>query len=168
MHTIKRFKALSSVALALLSISAYAVVTGAVADAGSHGHGRGHGQFHGNPPGPSVTRLNLNGYVFNAQYTLGRNTGSTFQQVYTATTVQGTPIKGPFVGAVFPPANYVALPIGHHQVYIAWMDNTGALIDVFVFNLRTHVVYDYAPTSDLKPESSGFVTVVKRGATPLP
>jgi len=174
MHTTKRFKALSSVVLALASIGAYAIVTGAVADAGSHGHhGHGHGQIkhHGNPHGPSVTRFNLNGYVFDAAYTLGRNTGNTFEQTYGATMVQGVPIAGPFAGpppVQFPPANYVALPIGHHQMYIAWMDNSGNLIDVFVMNFKTHVVYDYAPSNDLKPESSGTVTIKQKGSVPLP
>jgi hypothetical protein len=167
MYTAKRLSGLSLVVLSLASIAAYAVVTGTAADAGGQRHGHGHFFNHRPSSGPSVARFNLNGYVFDAKYTLGRNTGNTFEQTYTATTVQGVPIAGPFVGAVFPPANYVAMPIGHHELYIAWLDTTNALSDVFVMNFRTHVVYDYAPGST-SPESSGFVTIQHAGAVPIP
>lgn len=115
----------------------------------------------------SLNRFDLNGYVINAKYTLGRNTGNTFQQTYTHSTVQGVPIAGPNVGVTFPPANYVALPIGNHQLYITWLDPTNALIDVFVMNFAKHTVYDYAPGSD-HPESAGTITVVKRGPDRIP
>ena len=107
--------------------------------------------------------------MIDAKYTLGRNEGNTFRQTYTASTVQGVPIKGPFVGTTFPPEDYVAIPIGHHQLYVTWIDPTqnDALVDVFVMNFKTHVVYDYAPGS-LTPESSGVITVQKRGAERLP
>ena len=108
------------------------------------------------------------GYVINAKYTLGRNKGNTFQQTYKDTMVQGVPIAGPFVGVTFPPEDYVALPIGHHQLYITWLDPSSfAIVDVFVMNFVTHTVYDYAPGSD-KPESAGTITVVKRGPTRIP
>jgi hypothetical protein len=111
----------------------------------------------------SLKRFNLKGWVIDAKYTLGRNTGNTFQQTYKATQVQGVPIKGPNVGVTFPPEDYVALPIGDHQLYITWLDpSTFAIVDVFVMNFRTHTVYDYAPGS-AKPESAGTITVVKRG-----
>ena len=173
MHKAKRLRLASAVLLAGASIGAYVAVTAATADAGahhgqrSHNHGNRHG--HGTSHGPSVTRFSLDGYVIDAKYTLGRNTGNTFEQTYTASTVQGVPIEGPFVGTTFPPEDYVAIPIGHHQLYVTWIDPTqnDALVDVFVMNFQTHVVYDYAPGS-LTPESSGFITVKKRGATPLP
>jgi hypothetical protein len=115
-------------------------------------------------PKLSLKRFNLNGWVINAKYTLGRNTGNTFQQTYTASMVQGVPIKGPFVGTKFPPEDYVALPISGDQLYITWLDpSTFAIVDVFVMNLRTHTVYDYAPGSST-PESAGTITIVKRGA----
>src|SRR6516225_3088823 len=113
-------------------------------------------------PKISVDRFDLSGYVINAQYTLGRNTGNTFQQTYTHSTVQGVPIEGPFVGFTFPPENYVALPIGHHQLYIAWLDPSFAIIDAFVMNFVTDTVYDYAPGGD-HPESAGKITVVQAG-----
>ena len=51
---------------------------------------------------------------------------------------------------------------------MTWIDPTqnDALVDVFVMNFQTHVVYDYAPGS-LTPESSGVITVQKRGAERL-
>jgi hypothetical protein len=108
----------------------------------------------------SLNRLNLKGFVVNAKYTLGRNTGNTFQQVYSNGTVLGTPIAGPNVGVKFPTEDYVALPISDDQVYITWLDpTTDAIVDVFVMNLRTHTVYDYAPGS-AEPESAGSITVV--------
>jgi len=118
-------------------------------------------------PKISVDRFDLNGYVINAQYTLGRNTGNTFQQTYTHSTVQGVPIEGPFVGFTFPPENYVALPIGHHQLYIAWLDPSFAIIDAFVMNFVTDTVYDYAPGGD-HPESAGKITVVQTGPNRIP
>ena len=183
MHTAKRLRLASAVLLAGASIGAYVAVTAATADAGAHhGHSsdrhgnshhgnshHGNGHRHGNRPGPSVTRFSLDGYVIDAKYTLGRNTGNTFRQTYTASTVQGVPIKGPSVGMTFPSEDYVAMPIGHHELYVTWIDPTqnDALVDVFVMNFKTHVVYDYAPGS-LTPESSGFITVQKRGAERLP
>jgi hypothetical protein len=108
----------------------------------------------------SLNRLDLQGLVVNAKYTLGRNTGNTFQQVYSDGTVLGTPIAGPNVGVKFPTEDYVALPISDDQVYITWLDpTTDAIVDVFVMNLQTHTVYDYAPGS-AKPESAGYITVV--------
>jgi hypothetical protein len=119
-------------------------------------------------PKLSLNRFDLNGYVINAKYTLGRNTGNTFQQTYTDTMVQGVPIAGPFVGTKFPPEDYVALPIGNHELYITWLDpSTFAIVDVFVMNFRTHTVYDYAPGS-AAPESAGTITVVKRGHERIP
>ena len=119
-------------------------------------------------PKLSLNRFDLNGYVINAKYTLGRNTGNTFQQTYKSSTVQGVPIAGPYVGTTFPPEDYVALPIGDHQLYITWLDpTTFAIVDVFVMNFKTHTVYDYAPGS-ASPESAGTITVVKCGKTPLP
>jgi hypothetical protein len=109
----------------------------------------------------SLNRLNLNGFVVNAKYTLGANTGNTFQQVYSDGTVLGTPIAGPNVGVKFPTEDYVAIPISGSQVYITWLDpTTDAIVDVFVMNTQTHTVYDYAPGST-KPESAGYITIVK-------
>jgi hypothetical protein len=116
----------------------------------------------------SLSRLDLSGYVINTKYTLGRNTGNTFQQTYKASTVLGVPIAGPYVGTTFPAEDYVAIPISNDQIYITWLDpSTYAIVDVFVMNLRTHTVYDYAPGS-AKPESAGTITIVKCGKHQIP
>jgi len=123
---------------------------------------------HHHPAKISLNRFNLNGYVINAKYTLGANTGNTFQQTYTDSTVHGVPIAGPNVGVQFPVEDYVALPIGNHELYITWLDpSTFAIVDVFVFNFQNHTVYDYAPGT-AHPESAGYITVVKRGHHRLP
>ena len=149
MFATKRVRlAAATVALALLGGGAAVAATTASASPARH-----------NPP-LSLNRLNLKGFVVNAKYTLGRNTGNTFQQVYSNGTVLGTPIAGPNVGVKFPTEDYVALPISDDQVYITWLDpTTDAIVDVFVMNLQTHTVYDYAPGS-AKPESAGYITVV--------
>ncbi len=117
---------------------------------------------------PGVKRFSLAGYVIDAQYALGRNAGNTFEQTYRHSTVHGVPIKGPFVGSTFPVEDYVAMPIGNHELYVAWLDTkTHALLDVFVMNFKTHRVFDYAPGS-LHPESSGTIKLVKTGTRPAP
>ena len=117
---------------------------------------------------PSVKRFDMAGYVLDAKYTKGRNTGNTFEQTYKAHTVHGVPIAGPNVGVKFPVENYVAMPIGNHELYVAWLDTkTHALLDVFVMNFTTHAIYDYAPGS-LHPESTGTVRIKHVGKTPPP
>ncbi len=154
----------SAVLLAGGSIGVYAAVTSATASAGASHVIRAHSS----KAGPSVKRFNLKGYVIDTDYSLGRNTGNTFRQTYKGSTVHGVPIKGPFVGTKFPVEDYVAMPIGNHELYVAWLDpKKHALVDVFVMNFSTHVVYDYAPGS-AHPESSGTVTVVHHGSHPLP
>jgi hypothetical protein len=166
MGSTKRVRLASAVLLAGASIGAYAALAGATATAGSsHVAAKTHGSKSG---GPSVKRFDLNGYVIDTDYSLGRNTGNTFQQTYTHSKVQGVPIKGPFVGTKFPAEDYVAMPIGNHELYVAWLDpKSHALVDVFVMNFSTRVVYDYAPGS-AHPESSGTVTVEHRGSHPIP
>jgi hypothetical protein len=159
-----RGRSAAAVLLAGSSIGVYAAVTSATASAGAGHAVRGHSA----KAGPSVKRFNLNGYVIDTDYSLGRNTGNTFRQTYKRSTVQGVPIKGPFVGTKFPAEDYVAMPIGNHELYVAWQDpKKHTLVDVFVMNFATHVVYDYAPGS-AHPESSCTVTVEHRGSTPLP
>jgi hypothetical protein len=160
------------IAVAVLAVSA------AVVYAGNHGgdhskaaskhHGgkhHRHGNKHGFPP--SVARFDLSGYVLQTKYTLGRNTGNTFQQTYTADSVQGVPTEGPFVGQQFDPAKYVALPVAHKTLYVVWQNDAFDIIDAFVMNFRTGVVFDYAPGS-ATPESSGTVKVLTKGANRIP
>ena len=166
MGSTKRVRLASAVLLAGASIAAYAAVAGATASAGStHAAGQAHSAKAG---GPSVKRFDLSGYVIDTDYSLGRNTGNTFRQTYTHSKVQGVPIAGPFVGTKFPAEDYVAMPIGNHELYVAWLDpKKHALVDVFVMNFSTGVVFDYAPGS-AHPESSGTVTVKHRGSQPGP
>ena len=74
--------------------------------------------------GPHRVKRLIPGFVVNAKYTLGANTGNAFQQVYAGGTVLGTPIAGPNVGVKFPTEDYVAIPISNDQVYT--LSRTGA------------------------------------------
>ena len=157
------------IALGTLGVSAAAVYAATTKHHGPNHHrdakiGR-HGQ-HGFPP--SVQRFDLSGYKIQTRYTLGANTGNTFEQTYTATSAQGVPVEGPNVGKTFPPVDYVALPIAHKTIYIAWLDpTTHAIVDAFVMNFKTHVVFDYAPGT-ATPESSGTVRILTKGANRIP
>jgi hypothetical protein len=154
-----------AIAGALLLASGVAVWADGRDHASGEGHERGHYK-HGFPP--SVQRFDLSGYKLETRYTLGRNTGNTFQQTYTGSSVQGVPVEGPFVGTVFPPVDYVALPIAHKTLYIAWLDpTTHAIVDAFVMNFKTGVVFDYAPGS-AQPESSGTVRILEKGPKRIP
>ena len=162
------------VAIGVLAMSTAVVYAGTHGSHGpnakspKHGSHHGHGR-HGNQGfPPSVTRFDLSGYKIETRYTLGRNTGNTFQQTYTGSSVQGVPVEGPFVGTVFPPVDYVALPVAHKTLYVAWLDpTTHAIVDAFVMNFKTGVVFDYAPGS-AAPESSGTVRILTRGANRIP
>jgi hypothetical protein len=165
MYSVRRFRWASLVIAATASVGFGAAVATATAAAAPGQSARRTGASAG---GPSVKLFNLNGYVIVTNYTLGRNTGNTFRQTYKRSTVRGVPIKGPSVGTKFPAEDYVAMSIGNHEVYVAWLDPAShALEDVFVMNFATHVVFDYAPGSST-PQSSGIVSVKQRGPRPLP
>jgi hypothetical protein len=151
------------------------VVAAAIGTAAVQGHGDRHhgGDRHGHHHGkfkfgfpPNVDHFNLDGYKIEAKYTLGRNTGNTFDQTYGATQVQGVPVAGPNVGTTFPPADYIALQIAPKTLYIVWQNPANDIIDAFVMNFKTHVVFDFAPGSDM-PESSGTVKILQRGSQPI-
>jgi hypothetical protein len=171
----KRTLTVVAIAVAVLGLSAAAVYAGTHRDHGPHAPGaKKHGSHHrhgrhgaqGFPA--SVARFDLSGYKIETRYTLGRNTGNTFQQTYTGSSVQGVPVEGPFVGTTFPPVDYVALPVAHKTLYVAWLDpTTHAIVDAFVMNFKTGVVFDYAPGS-AAPESSGSVRVLTKGANRIP
>jgi hypothetical protein len=150
----------------LLAFVAVAVVGTAVVQGKSNGHHRHRHHNHSkNTNGfpPNVDRFNLDGYKIETNYTLGRNTGNTFDQTYTATQVQGVPVKGPAVGMTFPPANYVAIQIAPKTLYVVWQNPANDIIDAFVMNFQTHAVFDYAPGST-GPESSGTVKILQKGS----
>jgi hypothetical protein len=156
------------IALGVLGLSAAAVYAATTKHDGPNHqrhakHGR-HGQ-HGFPP--SVQRFDLSGYKIQTKYTLGTNTGNTFEQTYTGDMVQGVPVKGPNVGTTFPPFHYVALPIAHKSLYIAWVKDDGTIVDAFVMNFKTGVVFDFNPTPG-HPESSGTVRILTKGANRIP
>jgi hypothetical protein len=156
MFATKRVR-LAALALAAAVLGVGATIAATTADASPAQH---------NPP-PKLEKLNLSGFVFDADYTLGVNTGNTFQQVYTSTTAQGTPIAGPNVGVKFPVDAYTAMALPGGEVYIAWQDPTTALLDVFVLDFKNHAVYDYAPGS-AKPGSVGSLKVVHWPTAGLP
>jgi hypothetical protein len=158
-----------TVTVLLIAVAALGLSAGAVYAGGKH-HGPGRHHHKGNGQGfpPNVNRFDLSGYKLETRYTLGRNTGNTFQQTYTGSSVQGVPVEGPFVGQTFPPVDYVALPIAHKTLYVAWLDpSTHAIVDAFVMNFKTGVVFDYAPGS-ASPESSGTVRILAKGANRIP
>jgi hypothetical protein len=166
MHSGKRILLSAAGLIVVIALAGTAVAAHATAP-------RSHALAHQPRPAAGASHLNLerfdlNGYVLDTSYTLGRNTGNTFQQRYGHSMVQGVPVKGPLVGTKFPPEDYVAIPIGHHELYVTWLDPaTFAIVDAFVMDFAHHTVFDYAPGSD-PPESAGTVTVVHRGRSPLP
>jgi hypothetical protein len=155
-------------ALGTLGVSAAAVYAATTKHHGPNHHRDAkvhrHGQ-HGFPP--SVTRFDLSGYKIQTKYTLGTNTGNTFEQTYTGDMVQGVPVEGPSVGVVFPAFHYVALPIAHKTLYISWVKDDGTIVDAFVMDFRTGTVFDYNPTPG-HPESSGTVRILTKGTNRIP
>jgi hypothetical protein len=71
------------------------------------------------------------------------------------------------VGVVFPAFHYVALPIAHKTLYIAWVKDDGTIVDAFVMNFKTGTVFDYNPTPG-HPESSGTTKILVKGANRIP
>ena len=119
----------------LLMTAAVLAVSAAVVYAGNHGgdhpkaaakhHGGKHHRHHGNGKAgfpPSVARFDLSGYVLQTKYTLGRNTGNTFQQTYTGDSVQGVPTAGPFVGRSSTPRSTWRCP--SHTRRCTWCGRT--------------------------------------------
>jgi len=156
------------IALGVLGLSAAAVYAATTKHHGPNGNRHAkvhrHGR-HGFPP--NVQRFDLSGYKIQTKYTLGTNTGNTFEQTYTGDTVQGVPVEGPNVGVVFPAFDYVALPIAHKTLYIAWVKKDGTIVDAFVMNFKTGTVFDYNPTPG-HPESSGTTKILVKGANRIP
>ena len=114
-----------------------------------------------------INRVDLDGYVIQTKYTLGPNTGNTFEQTYLPDgQFSARCVKGPFVpcsGA----ANYVAMPVGHKQLMVTWYDDEGTLLDVFVFNFKSGIVSDVAPGAT-PPGSLGTVKILERGDARIP
>ena len=113
-----------------------------------------------------INKVDLSGYVIQTSYTLGVNSANTFEQTYQPDgKFSAECVSGPFApcqGA----GNYVAMPVGHKQLMVTWYLDDGTLIDVFVFNFRSHVVSDVAPGTT--PGSLGSVKIVQRGDHRIP
>lgn len=116
-----------------------------------------------------IRKIDLNGYVLQTGYSLGANTGFTFQQTYGPTTVSAHAV--PDNGLRFV-SNYVAMPVGNKQLMVTWYLDDGTITDVFVMNFQTGIVSDVAPHPDPpngpSPPSLGTVKVLTEGASRIP
>ena len=118
---------------------------------------------------PSEIRtVDLSGYVLQTSYSLGANTGFTFQQTYQpGGRVEAHPIPNP--GNVHFNSNYVAMPVGNKMLMVTWYLGEGTLTDVFVMNFQTGIVSDVAPNPcPTCPQSLGTVNVLQTGANGIP
>jgi hypothetical protein len=116
-----------------------------------------------------IAKVNLDGYVLQTSYSLGANTGFTFEQTYGAKTVSAHAV--PDDGQRFI-SNYVAMPVGNKMLMVTWYLDDGTITDVFVFNVQTGVVSDVAPHPDPpngpSPPSLGTVKILEEGASRIP
>ena len=116
-----------------------------------------------------INKVDLNGYVLQTSYSLGANTGFTFQQTYGANTVSAHAV--PDDGQRFN-SNYVAMPVGNKMLMVTWYLPDGTITDVFVMNFQTGVVSDVAPHQDPpngpSPPSLGTVKVLEKGPASIP
>ena len=114
-----------------------------------------------------ISKVNLDGYVLQTSYSLGANTGFTFQQTYGPTSVSAHAV--PDDGQRFV-SNYVAMPVGNKMLMVTWYLDDGTITDVFVMNFQTGVVSDVAPhpnpPNGPSPPSLGKVTVLDEGREP--
>ena len=158
-------------AAALAAAIAVGVITAATASADKPAKHSKAGHHRGSITGyPNEIRtVDLSGYTIVTDYTLGNNTGSTFQQDYAATSVDAFAIGGPFVGGGHFVSDYTALPVGHKMLMVSWFVQTGTRwsTDIFVMNFKTGVVSDVAPPN-AQPVSLGSVKIVKYGPNKIP
>lgn len=116
-----------------------------------------------------IRKVNLDGYVLQTSYSLGANTGFTFQQTYGATTVSAHAV--PDDGQRFV-SNYVAMPVGNKLLMVTWYLDDGTITDSFVMNFQSGVVSDVAPhpnpPNGPSPPSLGTVKVLTQGAARIP
>jgi len=168
------------VAVAAAAAAGIVTATGASAhrSEGNHRHFP-HGSITGYPS--RINTVDLNGYVIDTAYSLGANTGSTFEQDYTDTTVDAHAIAGQYAKppvAIFHSV-YTAMPVGHHELMVSWFSiagtSSGWSTDIFLMNFETGIVSDVAPpapTADAagvaKTLSLGTVKIVKYGPQPIP
>jgi hypothetical protein len=116
-------------------------------------------------PGKIAT-VDLSGYKLETFYSLGTNTGNTFDQSYLGGhNVSAVGVKGPGKGVVFT-SKYIAMPVGHNELMVTWYLAKGTITDVFVMNFATGIVSDVAPNK--KPQSLGTVKILKKGPHAIP
>jgi hypothetical protein len=162
-------------AVVLAACAAIGIVTAATASADRHGgeHGGFPGHFGSITGYPNqINEFNLNGYEIVTSYPLGADAGNTFQQDYTSTGVTAFAIAGPNVGGPNYVRTYIALPVGHHELFVTWFLPVGTITDgvtpdVFLMNFNTGIVSDVAPPG-AQPVSIGTVKIIKYGPEPLP
>jgi hypothetical protein len=116
-----------------------------------------------------IRKVDLNGYVLQTSYSLGANTGFTFQQTYGHTDVSAHAV--PDNGQRFV-SKYVAMPVGNKVLMVTWYSGDGTITDVFVMNFQTGIVSDVAPHADPpsgpSPPSLGTVRILTQGASRIP
>jgi len=110
-----------------------------------------------------IRTVDLNGYVLRTSYSLGTNTGFTFQQTYGPNgTVEAHDVNNPNVQFN---SDYVAMPVGNKMLMVTWTVGT-TITDVFVMNFQTGIVSDVAPGTS--PPSLGTVRILHAGANRIP
>src|SRR5262249_59759784 len=116
-----------------------------------------------------INKVSLDGYVLQTSYSLGANTGFTFQQTYGPTKVSAHAV--PDNGQRFV-SNYVAMPVGNKMLMITWYLDDGTITDVFVMNFHTSVASDVAPhpnpPTGPSPPSLGTEKFITQGASRIP
>jgi hypothetical protein len=155
-------------AIGLAVCAAIAIVTAATASADRHGGDDGHGNHFGSVTGfpKTIATVDLNGYKIVTDYSLGVNTGNTFEQDYTDTGVTAFAIAGPNVGGGNFIRTYTAMPVGHDELLVTWFLPDGSTPDVFLMNFKSGIVSDVAPPG---PQLSlGTVKIIAYGPQPLP
>ena len=157
---------------AVAAVVAIGILATATANAGKPAHKvrpahGGKASITGYPD--TIRTVDLNGYTIVTSYTLGNNTGSTFQQDYSSTAVDAFAIGGPFVGGGHFASDYTAMPVGHKMLMVAWFNQTGVRwsTDIFLMNFKTGIVSDIAPPNN-QPLSLGTVKIVKYGPQRIP
>jgi hypothetical protein len=124
----------------------------------------GSGDITGYPA--KIATVDLTGYKLQTFYSLGTNTGNTFNQKYlSGHRVTAVGVKGPGKGVVFT-SKYIAMPVGHNQLMVTWYLKKGTITDVFVFNFTSGIVSDVAPNK--VPQSLGTVKILKKGSQAIP
>ncbi len=119
-----------------------------------------------------INKVDLSGYTIQTSYTLGRNAGHTFVQVYNSSSTVTAHQVQPSPFCCFS-THYTAMPVGYKMLMVTWFNGDpgadGAITDVFLFNFQTGIVSDVAPDPVNGPESLGTVKILVRpGHRPSP